>query len=44
VNLAQLAKQASPGHYCYGLGHLWPAEPSGDEAVGRPHSGVVYGV
>jgi hypothetical protein len=33
VNLAALAKHASPGHKCYGLGHLRPAEPCGDEAA-----------
>ncbi len=41
VNFAALAVQAGPGHQSYGLGHLWPAEPRGDEAAGRLHSGVV---
>jgi hypothetical protein len=42
VNLAPLAAQAGPGHQSYGLGHLWPAEPRGDEAAGRSHPWVVY--
>ncbi len=44
VNFAPLALQAGPGHLGNGLGHLWPAEPSCDEAAGRPHSRVVFGV
>jgi hypothetical protein len=32
VNFAPLALQADPGHLGNGLGHLWPAEPGGDEA------------
>jgi hypothetical protein len=44
VNFASLALQAGPGHLGNGLGHLWPAEPSCDEAGGRSHSRVVYRV
>ena len=44
VNFASLALQAGPGHLGNGLGHLWPAEPGGDEAAGRSHSRVVYRV
>ncbi len=44
VNFASLALQAGPGHLGNGLGHLWPAEPSCDEAAGRPHPRVVYRV
>jgi hypothetical protein len=39
VNLAPLAVQAGPG-----LGHLWPAEPSSDEAAGMECSGGVWSV
>jgi hypothetical protein len=39
-----MAVQAGPGHQSYGLGHLRPAEPRGDEAVGRSHPWVVYSV
>jgi hypothetical protein len=44
ANLAALAKQARPGHECYGFGHLGPAELGGDEAVCRPYPGVMNGV
>ncbi len=44
VNLALLTVQAGPGHLSYGLGHLWPAEPGGEEAAGHTHSGMVYSV
>ncbi len=44
VNFASLALQAGPGHLGNGLGHLWPAESSCDEAAGRSHSRVVYRV
>ncbi len=39
VNLAPLAVQAGPG-----LGHLWPAKPSSDEAAGMECSGGVWSV
>ncbi len=44
VNFASLALQARPGHLGNGLGHLWPAEPGGDEVAGSSHSRVVYRV
>jgi hypothetical protein len=44
LNFAPLALQAGPGHLGNGLGHLWPAELSCDEAAGRSHSRVVYRV